>query len=75
MRRSLYEFYTLLVCLGSLIGLVVALLWFMHGVLSWSDPELMVSSWTYAVHERMNDTGRSVQAAFRMAGSTTRSRT
>ncbi|HKB37732.1 MAG TPA: hypothetical protein VKD72_14895 [Gemmataceae bacterium] len=51
MRRSLYELYTLLVCLGSLIGIVATLCWLLFGVLAWSDPELTVSSYDYANHQ------------------------
>jgi hypothetical protein len=56
MRRSLfdlslYELYTLLVCLGSLIGLVATLCWLLYGVLAWSDPGLMVSTHDYADHQ------------------------
>ncbi len=51
MRRSLYELYTLLICLGSLIGLVATLCWLLYGVLAWSDPELtVVGSYAYADH-------------------------
>jgi hypothetical protein len=51
MRRSWYELYTLLVCAGSLLGLVAALFWLLYGVLSWVDPELTLSPWDYASHQ------------------------
>jgi hypothetical protein len=51
MRRLIYEIYTLGICLASLIGGVVALFGLLHGVLTWSDPELMLSKWTYQTHQ------------------------
>jgi hypothetical protein len=51
MRRSWYELYTLLVCFGSLIGLVVALFWLLLGGLMWADPELIVGSREHAEYQ------------------------
>ncbi len=51
MRRSLFEFYTLLICLGSLIGMVATLCWLLFGVLAWLDPELTIGSQSYAEHQ------------------------
>jgi hypothetical protein len=48
--RSLYEFYILLVCLCSLIGLVATLFWLFFAVLSWLDPELM-TGYAYADYQ------------------------
>ncbi len=51
MRRSLFEIYTLLICFLSLIGLVVSLFWLLYGIMAWTEPTLMVSSYTYAAHQ------------------------
>lgn len=51
MRRSWFELYTLVICLGSLIGLVATLCGLLYAVLAWSDPELTVGSYSYAEHQ------------------------